>query len=93
MYSQLLLTRCLGNLSFAPEIPMDSVISVVSTISADAALNPLVCGCLSYLRHPCCFRDCRHFREGHLGANYRFGKPIGLEKPEDPKLCSNCDSP
>ena len=44
----------------------------VPVISANPALNPLVCGCLSCLRHVSRFRDSRRFREGHLVANQRF---------------------
>ena len=42
---------------FAPQIPVVFVISAVSMISTDSALNPRICGCLS------CFRRSRRFRE------------------------------
>ena len=40
------------------------VFSVLSVISANPAINPLACGCLSCLRH---FRDSRRFHEKHQG--------------------------
>ena len=50
------------------------VISVLSVISANPAINPLACGCLSYLRHFCHFRDSRRFREKRQIAKKRLGK-------------------
>ena len=41
------------------------VISVLSVISANPAIDPLACGCLSCLRHFRHFRDSRRFREKH----------------------------
>ena len=61
----------LGNLCFAPWIPVVFVISVLSVISANPAINPLACGCLSCLRR---FRDFRCFREKRRIAKHRFGK-------------------
>ena len=48
------------------------VISVLSVISANPALNPLACGCLSCLRHFRHFRDSRRSREKHRIAKPRF---------------------
>ena len=61
----------LGNLCFAPWILVVFVISVLSVISANPAINPLACGCPSCLRHFC---DSRRFREKHRNAKHRFGK-------------------
>ena len=49
-----------------PGFPVVFVISVVSAISANPAVNPLVCGCLTCLRR---FSDSRRFRQKH-----RFSK-------------------
>ena len=64
--------RFLVNLCFAPWIPVVFVISVVSVLSANPAINPLVCGCLSCLRRS---RDSRHFVKSTGFQN------IGLAKP------------
>ena len=58
-------------LCFAPWILVVFVISVLSVISANPAINSLACDCLSCLRH---FRDSRRFREKHRIAKHRFGK-------------------
>ena len=50
------------------------VISVLSVISANPAINPLACGCLSRLRHFRRPRDSRRSREKHRIAKHRFGK-------------------
>ena len=46
------------------------VISVLSVISVNPAINPLACGCLSCRRH---FRDSRRSREKRRIAKHRFG--------------------
>ena len=60
-------------LCFAPWVLAVFVISVLSVISANPAINPLACGCLSCLRH---FRDSRRFFfcEKQRIAKHRFGK-------------------
>ena len=45
------------------------MVSVVSAVSANPALNPLVRGCLNCLGH---FRDSCRFRESDKVANHRF---------------------
>ena len=55
------------------------VVFVISMVSAQPTLNPLVCGCLNCL---CRFRDHRRFRDCHRVANYRFGRPY----PRDPDI-------
>ena len=45
------------------------VMSVVSVISAEPVLTPLVRGCLNCLRR---LRDSRHFRESHWVAKHRW---------------------
>ena len=64
-----------GELCFAPWTLVVFVISVLAVMSANPAINPLACGCLSCLHHFRHFRDSRRFREKHRIAN------IGLAKP------------
>ena len=67
--------RAFLNLGFGePIAPWILVVFVISVLSADPAINPLACGCLSCLRHFRHFRDSHRFREKHRSAKHRFGK-------------------
>ena len=69
--------------------------SVLSVISVNPALNPLVCGCLNCLRH---FHDSRRFCESHRvlrvrrsGIEWKMGQSItwAMQCPKN----GNCPRP
>ena len=70
-FSRVFLNLGFGEPMFRTWILVVFVIYVFSVISANPAINPLACGCLSCLRH---FRDSRRFREKHRIEKPRFGK-------------------
>ena len=55
------------------------MVFVVPAVSANPAINPIVCGCLSCLRR---FRDSRRSREKRRIAKHRFGLNLSAPKSQ-----------